>query len=150
MFLDLLNEAVGIILQRYPGAELLEVDSATYPEGLENPDDIKNWRFVFMSDNFEDTIFLKWEDGDFSEPVVVPQPWLQDQVIPLPIEYDLAEAVEGLKTASLFAPFVCVTLRKPLYPGVTEASYIFGCLSVQKHYFVGVDSHEITWEGMPE
>ncbi len=142
IFTELVNEACRVIEVDYPDARLFEVHTPIM-DPIMGPDDIRDLQFVFLIlDNH--TGVINWHDGAMGPLEVVPHPWLQDEVIPFPINLELNEAVELIREDGVGAPFVSLTLRKPLYPGVQEASYIFGCPQIAAHVFVGVDSEKVS------
>lgn len=80
--------------------------------------------------------------GEWNPPTRIGQPWLEDRVIPWPIDYDIVDACDALRKAGYSQSFSTVTLRWVLYPGVDEPSYIFG-LSDGYFIFVGVYTHKV-------
>ena len=139
---SIIDEAYGVIEPSYPGSKLYEVHTPII-DPIMSPDDIDNMDLVFyVPDNKTGTI--PWETGALGSVQVVDMPWLQDEVIPSPINLDINDAVILMRDAGISAPFICMTLRKPLYPwGINEAFYIFGCPQISAHVFVGVDSHQV-------
>ena len=141
-FLAMLNGAAAIVSKQYPGAQFYEADLNIAMAG-------SPWRFVFNvpagAHGKNGTAFLYNYLGNFQlPPAFVPQPWLEDVVIPLPITRDLAEAQVLAEKAGYKAPIAAITLRWPLYPGVTEPSYIFSMPSVGLWVFVGVHTGKVT------
>jgi hypothetical protein len=93
---------------------------------------------------------ISYTDSKFSNVKIVDKPWLEDCVIDT-VGLGLAEAIDLMRAANYDAAFAAVTLREPLYPGVDEPSYIFGCPELG-HVFVGVNSKKVTlepFEGAP-
>ena len=58
-------------------------------------------------------------------------------MFPWPFEMDIVEADRLLKQAGYDDPYIGVTVRWPLYPGVNEPYYIFN-FGNQKYVFVGI------------
>lgn len=90
---------------------------------------------------------LNYAEGYFQAPQFVQQPWLEDRVITLPLKRSLEDAVTLLKQNGYTESFTNVTLRYPLYPGVTEPSYIFTVPARNSFIFVGVNTGQVTAQG---
>jgi len=142
-FLDMLVEANDIVSQAYPGAQFYEADLNIAMAG-------SPWRFVFNVPPANPkvtntTAILSNYMGNFQMPPRhYDSPWLEDVVIPLPIKLDLNTAVQLAKDAGYDANINYINLRWPLYPGVTEPSYIFNMPSLNMRVFVGVYSHKVS------
>jgi hypothetical protein len=141
-FLDMLNQAATIVRAQYPAAQFYEADLNIAMTG-------SPWRFVFNvpsgGHGVNGTVFLYNYMGRFQlPPTYVPQPWLEDVVIPLPISLDLAEALALAEKAGYTGQTTNIVLRHPLYPGVIEPSYIFTMPSRGVWVFVGVNSRKVT------
>ena len=145
-FLDILDSAVGKVLETHPNAKFYEAHTPVGDPMMTAPD-VKDVIFVFLVEEGS-TGMIRWTNGEFGPIALIPMPWLQDEIIELPLAFDLADAIQCMRLAEINCPFVCATLRKPLYPGVKEASYIFGCPDIGAHVFVGVESHEVTRQVM--
>ncbi|EST34914.1 hypothetical protein [Streptomyces roseochromogenus] len=142
-FLDLLERAVSAAREQFPDAEFYEADGSNPDQPTPNVHDIGMWRFVFRVE--EGTVFVKtakpW--GDLDQPELVPHPWLEDRVIPQPVPMDITAADKLLKEQGHYAgPYTNVTLRWPLFPGVTEPSYFFKTVGLG-FISVGVYSHQV-------
>ena len=89
---------------------------------------IVNWRFVFDNQRTGSkyaSAFVWAHSGTFGKVKGNVEPFLEDEVIsPVP-QMTLARAVTLLNAAGYKAGFYNVTLRKPLYPGVTSPFYFF-------------------------
>jgi hypothetical protein len=142
-FLDMLNEANSIVQADYPGSALYEADLNLELDG-------SPWRFVFRAGEPKGgTVILKNFEGQFqTPPQYIDEPWLEDVVIPLPISLDLATAQSLCEQQGCGGQISTITLRWPLYPGVTEPEYIFGMQDVGKRCFVGVNSQKVQCEPM--
>jgi hypothetical protein len=140
-FLDLLNQADAIVKKQYPAAQLYEADLDINKPG-------SPWRFVFNErPDGHGTVLLYCAMGQFQlPPTYIPQPWLEDVVIRLPISLDLAEAQALAEKAGYTGQITNIVLRHPLYPGVIEPSYIFTMPSRGVWVFVGVKSRKVTTE----
>lgn len=53
-------------------------------------------------------------------------PWMGDMDLPWPVAMDLEEAESALRDAGFGSEYRTVTLRRPVYPGMTEPYFIFG------------------------
>lgn len=53
-------------------------------------------------------------------------PWMGDMELPWPVVMDLEEAESALRDAGYGSEYRTVTLRRPVYPGMTEPYFIFG------------------------
>lgn len=141
-FLDMLNQANAIVQQSYPGAQFYEADLNIEMAG-------SPWRFVFNDPSthpVNSTVILKNYMGQFQlPPQHIDQPWLEDRVIPLPIQLDLAKA-QALAQQQYSGNITQITLRWPLYPGVNEPSYIFTVPSRGGWVFVGVYSLRVSFQ----
>lgn len=136
-FLGMANIAVRLVNDQYPGSELLEGDGVSPTGPTTNPADVNSWRFVFRTQNGGTALIQSRVWGEFWPVRYVDQPWLEDVVIPWPIEMDIDEADKLLKDAGYTGSYGAVTLRWPLYPGVEQPFYIFGMQDGQ-HIFVGI------------
>ena len=141
-FLAMLNEANAIVQADYPGAQFYEADLNIQMAG-------SPWRFVFNDPSTKpnSTVILKNYLGQFQlPPTHIDQPWLEDRVIPLPINLDLATAEQLARNAGYSGNITQITLRWPLYPGVYEPSYIFTMPVEGGWVFVGVYDHKVSFE----
>jgi hypothetical protein len=142
-FLGMANIAVRLVNQKYPGSKLYEGDGVS-PTGLTT--DVKNvsqWRFVFLTADGGTAIIRTRTWGEFYPVEYIPQPWLEDIVIPWPVKMDIVEADKLLKQAGYTQPYGAVTLRWPLYPGNEQPFYIFG-MSGGMFVFVGTYDGSVT------
>jgi hypothetical protein len=142
-FLDMLDEANSIVQSDYPGSELYEADLNLDLVG-------SPWRFVFRAGGPKGgTVFLKNFEGEFqTPPQYIDEPWLEDVVIPLPLSLDLQAAQQLCEQQGCGGQISTITLRYALYPGVTEAQYIFGMQDVGKRCFVGVNTKKVQCDPM--
>ncbi len=141
-FLGMTNIGLNKIRQKYPNAKLYEVDGkASSPTTVATG--IDNMRIVCQLPNNCTAMVSSTSWGEFGPVEFYKQPFLEDQVIPWPVQLDLDEAVNLLHKAGYSGTFNNVTLRKPLYPGVVEPSYIFGMTNGEM-IFVGVDTKKVT------
>jgi len=138
-FLGLTNIAVREVTAKYPDAQLYEGDG-TPPNGpTSNVADVNEWRFVFRAGDGGTAIIKNVSWGEFGPIEYIDQPWVEDVVIPWPIEMDITKADELLKQAGFTGTYGAVTLRWPLGPQKGEPYYIFG-LTTGQYVFVGVYS----------
>ena len=138
-FLGLTNIAVRLVQEKFPGAQFYEADGTSPTGPTTNVASINQWRYVFRTAD-GGTAFIKNVDwGDFGAIDYVDQPWLEDVVIPWPIEMDITAADALLKKAGYTSAYGAVTLRWPLGPQKGEPYYIFS-LTTGQYIFVGVYS----------
>jgi hypothetical protein len=145
-FLRLLAEATDLAASAYPGTQFYEADGTPAGGQGTKPEDVSEWRFVYNhhpQGQKQGTVFVYYRAGAFEQPTRVLYPWLEDVLIPLPIQLGLAEAIALKNQAGYTGPFTSVVLRWPLYPGVEEPSYIFNVSHVG-YVFVGVYSRRVT------
>ena len=141
-YLGNVNIAIRFIDEKYPGSKLYEVDGLPIDGPTTDYKDIQNLRVVCTTGKGTAIIHSK-EWGEWGLIDYIDQPWLEDQVIKWPIEMELSEADELLKKAGHTGAYTAVTLRKPLYPGVVQPSYIFA-MEDHSYVFVGVDDKKVT------
>jgi hypothetical protein len=142
-FLGLANIAVRLVTEQYPGAQLYEGDG-TSPNGpTTNVQDVNHWRFVFRTQDGGTALVSTTSWGEFAPITYVGEPFLEDVVIPWPIEMDITEADKLLKGSGYTGAYGAVTLRWPLYPGSDEPCYIFG-MADHTFVFVGVYTKKVT------
>ncbi|MEM8906652.1 MAG: hypothetical protein AAGD05_02295 [Bacteroidota bacterium] len=135
-FLGMVNIAVKKVRAKYPNAELYEVDAVATGGPTTNPNSIDKMKVVFRAGRGT-AIITSTTWGEFGPVQYIDQPWLEDVVIPWPIEMDLVEANNLKNKAGFTGTYTTVTLRWPLYPGVKQPSYIFG-MTDGEYVFVGV------------
>ena len=145
-FLGMVNIAVNKVRAKYPNAQLYEVDA--FPSGgpTTNPQAINEMKVVFQVGN-NTAIISSTSWGEFGPIEYIQEPWLEDVVIPWPIQMTLEEANALLKEAGYTGPFRNLTLRWPLYPGVHQPSYIFGMVD-GGYVFVGVYDKKVSRENV--
>lgn len=141
-YLGRVNIAVRLVTEKYPGAQLYEVDGVASKGPTTKPLDIDQLRVVFGLPNNHTALISSTGWGEFGPIEDIPEPWLEDVVIPWPIKMDLVDADRLLKAAGFTGPYYNVTLRHPLYPGVNEPEYIF-CFGGGRYIAVGVLSKKV-------
>ncbi|KAJ6440636.1 hypothetical protein O9K51_06426 [Purpureocillium lavendulum] len=142
-YLGCVNIGVEIVREQFPDAVLFEVQGAaadnTY---VPSSTDISHLHLVFQAEEGRGTAFISttiW--GEFGPVHAVAVPWLEDVIIPWPIEMDATEADELLR-AHYDELYDSMVLRHPLYPGADEPYYIFHLKEVG-FVFVGVNSKKV-------
>lgn len=144
-FLGRANIGLRMIRAQYPNAELYEVDTFSRIPTT-NPNDLAQMKVVCQVGNGTAIInSTGW--GTFGPVQYIDSPWLEDQVIDWPINMDITEACQLMRNAGYTQDFRNATLRKPLYPGVKEPSYIFGMVN-GTYIFVGTISKKVTVNGV--
>lgn len=141
----LLRRATTLVHSKaqFKKAVLLEADGTTGSgKKVTKATGIVNWRFVFNNQGTQGSkyasLFIKVRSGKLGKITGNRGPFLEDQMIYTVPKMTLTQAVLKLRRAGYRSGFYNVTLRKPLFPGVTEASYFFGFGSQAKHPFVRV------------
>lgn len=120
------NIAVRIVTKQYPQAKLYEADGIAMAGPTTSPAQVNHMRVVFQNINNTTVIIEETGYGEFSNPILVPQPWLEDVVISWPIKMDLPEANKLKEKAGFKQPYSTVTLRNPLGPKPGNPCFIFG------------------------
>lgn len=69
-------------------------------------------------------------------------PWLGDMDLPWPVAMNLEEAESELREAGYGSEYKTLTLRQPVYPGMTEPYFIFGTPS-HGFVFVGTTTRKV-------
>jgi hypothetical protein len=138
VFLETLEQANRLVLQRYPQAQLYEASRQV--ELLGSP-----WRFVFNDPSTKpnSTVIIKRLERGFGEPEHIGEPWLGDRVIELPISLGLDEAYALCNAKSCGGNASWATLRFILYPGITEPKYIVTMTAERRRCFVGVRTRTV-------
>ncbi len=140
--LDLMRMAEGIVWADYPDAMLIEVHGVPSSGAANTADDVDQWGFIFAEDPQSPTtgtVTLEFRDGEFTDPVLMSQPWAGTVYERLPQTLTLADAVAVVRDAGYAAPFAEVVIRKPLtWPMPDEAFY---ALLIEGQYvLVGAES----------
>jgi hypothetical protein len=138
------NAAIkNVVEPKYPDAKLYEVNSSLPTSSsapTTNPNKLTKIRLVFQNkDNTTVTIESKDLWGEWNDPVLIDQPWLEDIVVPWPPKFDIVTAVSTLQEAGHKDPFYTCTLRHLLHAETLpdQPYYIFG--TADGYYFVGYD-----------
>ena len=135
-FLGAVNIAIRKVRAEYPNAQLLEVDGYAMGGPTTNSQGIDKMRVVFQIGDMHSATVTSTAWGEFG-PIEMHGVFAGDRVLPWPIKMTLVEANDLLKKAGFDGPYTGVTLRWPLYPGVTQPSYIFTTVN-SGFVFVGV------------
>jgi hypothetical protein len=136
-FLGMANIAVRLVRDRYQDAQLYEGDGISPGGPTTKVQDVNSWRFVFRAGDGGTAIIKSTVWGEFGPIQYIPEPWLEDRVIPWPIDMEITQADDLLKQAGYTQPYSSVTLRWPLYPGMNQPFYIFQVEGVG-FVFVGI------------
>jgi len=143
-YLGCVNIGVRLVREQFPDAQLYEVQGAAPNNAaVMRVTEITHLHLVFQAEEGRGTAFIttasSW--GEFGPVYYVGQPWLEDVVIPWPIEMDASEA-DKLLRAEYHGPYDSMLLRHPLYPGDDEPYYIFHMVDIG-FVFVGVNSKKV-------
>lgn len=137
------NIAVRIVTEQYPEAKLYEADGISSSGPTTDPLKIDQLRVVFQNPNNTTVIIKSTGWGEFGQPVLIPEPWLEDVVIAWPIQIDLDQANLLKEKAGFTAPYGTVTLRNPLGPKIGNPYFIFGNNASQPYIFVDTVTGEV-------
>jgi hypothetical protein len=141
-FLVYLSQASRIVRDAYPQAVFFE--AANHNASLLG----SPWQFVFGTRSSKPpyTVIIERLEQGFGELRLFDWPWGGDQVIALPIGLGLSEALQLCQDGGCGGDVAQITLRKPLYPGVEEPSYIFAMPNQRRRGWVGVNSRAVNCE----
>lgn len=137
------NIAVRIVKEQYPKAELYEADGTASGGPTTDPAKIDRLRVVFQNEDNSTVIIKETAYGEFGEPELVHQPWVEDVVIDWPVEMDLPKANELKEKAGYTDPYGAVTLRNPLGPQPGNPYFIFGGNPARPYIFVDTVTGEV-------
>jgi len=142
-FDGMVNIAVRLVTEKYPDAKLYEADGVASGGSTTDPNRIDQLRVVFQNPG-NTTVMIKsagW--GEFGEPVLLPEPWLEDVVIQWPVSLDLPQANSLKEQAGFATPYSTVTLRNPLGLQRGNPQFIFGQAG-QPYVFVDTVTGTVT------
>lgn len=110
----------------------------------QQPVDLSRLRIVCGIDNNQTALITSTGWGEFGPVQMLPSPWLDDVHIKWPMspDLDLVDAFKLMQRASYRGTLDACTLRQPLYPRITEPSYIFSTGGL--YVAVGVFSKKVT------
>ncbi len=137
------NIAVRIVTEKYPEAKLYEADGIALDGPTTDPANINQLRVVFQNVDNSTVIIKETGYGEFGEPQLIPEPWLEDIVIPWPVEMDLPEANSLKEAAGYTNAYTTVTLRNPLGPKPSNPYFIFGGNPSEPYVFVDTITKEV-------
>lgn len=143
------NIAVRIVKEKYPKARLFEADGVASEGPTIDPLKIDQLRVVF--DNEGQTVIIKETGyGEFGEPELFNQPWIEDIVIEWPVNMDLDQASKLKEEAGYTNGYYTVTLRNPLGPKLGNPYFIFDdinsksdCACTKRYVFVDTGTGEV-------
>ena len=130
------NIAVRIVTEQYPEAKLYEADGVATGGPTTDPAKIDQLRVVFRNVGNTTVIIKEIAYGEFGQPQLIREPWLEDVVIQWPISMDLPQANKLKEEAGFKNPYTTVTLRNPLGPTRSNPYFIFGGNPQQPYIFV--------------
>ena len=82
--------------------------------------------------------------GEFGDPELFPEPWLEDIVIEWPVDMDLDRANSLKEAAGFTEPYGAVTLRNPLGPKIGNPYFIFGGNPTKPYIFVDTVTGQVS------
>lgn len=137
------DRIVGAVRGQWPGAVLLEA-SSIFPTLVETYPDAIALRVVFQVEGGSVVV----NETDWTAPVVpefTAMPWLGSARLPWPVALDELEAEAIFREKNAATAFGAVTLRQPVYPGMTEPYFIFRNPS-GRFVFVGTVTRQVKME----
>lgn len=137
------NIAVRIVTEKYPKAKLYEADGVATRGETSDPAQIDKLRVVFQNENNSTVIIKSTGYGEFGEPQLIQEPWLEDVVIQWPVTMDLPEANTLKEQAGFKDKYTTVTLRNPLGPKRGNPYFIFGRNPAEPYIFVDTVTHKV-------
>jgi len=137
------NIAVRIVKEQYPNAQLYEADGIASDGPTKDPAKIDKLRVVFNNEYKSTVIIKETAYGEFGEPQLIAEPWLEDVVINWPVKMDLPKANELKEKAGYTNAYGAVTLRNPLGPKPGNPYFIFGGDPSKPYIFVDTDTGEV-------
>ena len=142
-FKERISIAIGIVTQKYPKAQLYEVDGIASNEPTDDPSKIDQLRIIFRNTR-NSTIIIKSTGWDtFSEPVYIPHPWCNEITINWPLKMDLNDANNLKEKAGYKSPYKIVALKNPLAPEFENPHFIFGTNNSEPYIFVDTITEKV-------
>lgn len=142
-FLGCVNIAVRIVTEKYPDAQLYEVNGVSSTGMTTDPLKIDQLRVVFHNSNNSTVIIKSTGWGEFGEPELIPHIWVGDVIIQWPVKMDLTEANQLKEAAGYKTPYNAVTLRNPLGAVKSNPCYIFNSDHKGTYIFVDTITKEV-------
>jgi len=142
-FLARVKHALQLVEAKYPGAKLYNVHATTHnPEGVTTPVLLTHLKIIFRVDKGSVTIespgYYSYGPLHYN-----PEQIMGNENIDWPVGMDAIEADSLIKKAGQSSPYSGLTLRHPLYPGITQTYYIFKMIARYK-VFVGVKNKKVS------
>lgn len=144
-FIQCASLGIHQVLEQYPSALLLEIDSAKSKGGSLNADDLDSMRIVFAYQDVQTIIIESSSFESFGEPLLIDEPFGGN--IPIkdwPVKIDLSEALELIRKAGFEKPFSTVTLRHPMIKGAQHPVYTIADNPMDPQINVNTVSNEVT------
>jgi hypothetical protein len=134
-FQDRVNKAIRIVKEKYPEAELYEIDGIASEGLIDNPTKIDQLRIIFRNSK-NSTILIKSTGWDtFGEPAFVPYPWCDETTLNWPLKMDIEEAYSLKVKAGYKSPYKIIALRNPYF--------IFGINHSEPYIFVDTITEKV-------
>lgn len=137
------NIAVRLVTDQYPQAVLYEADGTASGGPTTNPAQIDRLRVVFRNAGNTTVIIKEIGYGEFGQPQLIAEPWLEDVVIAWPVKMDLDQANKLKEAAGFTSAYGAVTLRNPLGPKPGNPYFIFGGNPAEPYIFVDTITGEV-------
>jgi hypothetical protein len=143
-FSELVDAASKLVKEKYPLASFLEADGVSPNGPTSEMKDVSNWRFVFVTEDYGTAFVTSGGQNSFGPVRYTGEPWVDDRPVPWPIKMEPDEALGLVRNAGYTTPFIGVSLRWPLFPGITQPHYIFEMSDADDSYvFVGVNDRSV-------
>lgn len=144
-FIQCASLGIHTVLEQYPSALLLEIDSAKSQGASLNPDDLDSMRIVFAYQDVQTIVIESSSFDSFGEPLLIDEPFGGN--VPIknwPVKMDLAEALELIREAGFEKPFSTVTLRHPMIKGAQHPVYTIADNPMDTQITVNTVTMEVT------
>jgi len=122
-FESLLAQAMQIVAKAYSGVQICHVTALPATAGAQQAGDFTELHYVFQQP--KSYVTLDYSNGQFGQPAFHSGIWLGDQSLNPPFAQTLEAAIGILRAGNYNQPIARLDLTKPLYPGVTEPTYLF-------------------------
>ena len=125
-FLEILNDAIAIVTQAYPGSRIYEADGTSSTGTCSKESDIDVWSFLFLGPIQGTTVALEYHAPIFGSPVLKRGRCRGNGVVAIGLE----QAITLRNDAGETAPFQRINLHWPSSPENDEPFYIFGGIEI--------------------
>lgn len=124
-FLNWAKIGFNLVMDQYPSAQLLEINSWKSEGTTLTPEELDNMRIIFSFEDTKTIIIESLNANAFGSPILSEEPFIQDVAMKhFPLEMDLSEALDLISKAGYEKPFSNVSLKHPLKKGFYNVFYI--------------------------